>query len=73
MRTTELLHHQTLHCYLQREAGCSQDIAPEGQEAQGCIAAGGGREKASRAVQRSGIRIWHKGLSLGHRDFQVLP
>jgi len=30
------------HCHLQREAGCSQDIAAEGQEAEGCIAAGGG-------------------------------
>lgn len=62
-----------LRCHLQREAGCSQDVAPEGQEAEGCIAAGGGREKASGAVQRSGIRLCHEGPSLGHSNFQVLP
>lgn len=27
---------------LQREAGSGQDAAPEGQEAEGCTAAGGG-------------------------------
>lgn len=64
--------HQMLHCHLQREAGCSQDITPEGQEAEGCIAAGGGREKTSRAIQRSGMSLHHKGLSQGHRDFQLL-
>lgn len=73
VRTTDLPHHQTLHCPLQREAGCSQDVAPEGQEAEGCIAAGGGREKASGAVQRSGIGLRQEGLGLWHGDFQVLP